>query len=165
MTPPVPVIRAARSDDLSALLALEERSFETDRLSKRALARAILSPSQAVLVVEAGDGILGSAIVGFRRGSMIARLTSIAIDPDATGRGLGLRLIRACEHAAFERGCDRLILEVRADNAPAIALYDKAGYSMFGRYADYYEDGEAAVRFEINLIGRLASGRQISSAR
>ena len=43
------------------------------------------------------------------------------------------------------------VLEVRADNPRAIALYEKNGYAMIGREEDWYEDGGDALRFEKKL--------------
>ena len=43
-------------------------------------------------------------------------------------------------------------LEVREDNAPAIALYQRLGYRQFGTYRDYYEDHGNALRFERRIL-------------
>jgi ribosomal-protein-alanine N-acetyltransferase len=77
-----------------------------------------------------------------------ARLYSIALDPAEHGRGLGRFLLGASERAAKARGASFMRLEVRTDNASAIALYEKNGYRFFGRIEDYYEDGGAALQFE-----------------
>ena len=45
-------------------------------------------------------------------------------------------------------GAERLRLEVRADNATAISLYERRGYVPIGRRDDYYEDGAPALRYE-----------------
>ena len=37
---------------------------------------------------------------------------------------------------------------MRADNARAIALYERSGYRLFGQVPGYYEDGAMALRFE-----------------
>ena len=60
----------------------------------------------------------------------------------------------ACERAALKRGCDRLRLEVREKNRPAIALYETLGYVRIGRYEDYYQDGASALRFEKQLTSQ-----------
>ncbi len=41
----------------------------------------------------------------------------------------------------------RLTLEVRYDNAHAIALYEKLGFRQFGEHEDYYADGATALRY------------------
>ena len=145
-------IRPAIVSDLDAVERLENTVFAGDRLSRRSLRYYIDAPTVRFLVLDEAQGLIGDAIVAFRRGSGIARLYSIAIDPAAAGRGLGRRLLAACEEAAGERKARALRLEVRSDNVAAIALYESAGYGRFGLYPDYYEDGAAAVRFEKSIV-------------
>lgn len=44
------------------------------------------------------------------------------------GQGLGNRLLQACIEKAWLKGITRIELEARADNAAAIALYEKLGF-------------------------------------
>lgn len=54
----------------------------------------------------------------------------IGVDPDAAGRGLGRALVVAgLEHLAA-RGLGTALLYVEADNAPALRLYDRLGFSL-----------------------------------
>jgi ribosomal protein S18 acetylase RimI-like enzyme len=119
----------------------------------RALYRRHRASPRAALLVAAAAGapLHGSALVFFRRGSTLARLYSIATAPAARGQGLGARLLAAAEQAAQARGCRALRLEVRVDNAAAIALYERAGFRRIGRYEGYYEDGADAWRYEKTL--------------
>jgi [ribosomal protein S18]-alanine N-acetyltransferase len=152
--PPDPRVRRARRSDLDELVALEARCFRGDRLSARQY-RAHLGSERAWLgVAERGGALVGSAMVLFRADSRAARLYSIAVDPAARGGGLGLALLRAGERAAGARGATEMRLEVRADNAAAIALYEREGYVRFGRRDGYYEDGADALRFRRRLRGR-----------
>lgn len=48
--------------------------------------------------------------------------------PGYRGRGLGERLLRACLTKAEEQGLTRIELQVRADNAAAIRLYERVGF-------------------------------------
>jgi ribosomal protein S18 acetylase RimI-like enzyme len=84
--------------------------------------------------------LLGYAIVRFRRATSVARLYSIAVAEGARGHGVGEQLLTAAEDEARRRGDLFMRLEVRADNAAAIALYHRLGYKAFGRHLDYYED-------------------------
>ena len=141
--------RAARLEDLDDLVRLEEEAFESDRLDRRALRHAIRSPTILALVIEgAGGSLAGYALVQLRRGSRIARLTSLAVAADAGRQGVGRRLMSAAEEGAAASGADVLRLEVRADNHAAIRLYETAAYRSLGTVPDYYEDGEAAARYE-----------------
>ncbi len=147
-------IRPAVAADVDALLRLEEAAFATDRLDRRAFRHAVVSPTILALAAgpEGGD-LAGYVLVQLRRGSRLARLTSVAVAPARAGRGLGRALLRGAEAAAREAGCDRLRLEVRADNEAARRLYQSAGYTRFAVVAAYYEDGEAAWRYERRLDG------------
>ena len=49
------------------------------------------------------------------------------------GRGLGGRLLVATLEDARRKGLTRVELEVRADNVPAIRLYEKVGFAHEGR--------------------------------
>ncbi|MGL4325678.1 MAG: GNAT family N-acetyltransferase [Beijerinckiaceae bacterium] len=144
-------VRAAALADLDAMMVLEKASFATDQLSRRAMRHAILSPAQMVLVAVQDQALAAACIIGFRAGSDKARLSSIAVVPDFTGRGVGRELLIAAEHHARQRGACAMRLEVRADNAAAIRMYERSGYAMFDRITDYYEDGSAALRLEKKL--------------
>jgi RimJ/RimL family protein N-acetyltransferase len=53
------------------------------------------------------------------------------------GRGVGAALLRATLDAALARGLTRIELTVRADNHPAIALYQRHGFELEGRMRGY----------------------------
>ena len=99
------MIRAAGIRDLDALVALEERCFSTDRISRRQFRHLLTRANARSLVVDDGDRLAGYVLVLFSRGTALARLYSIAVDGAARGRGLGRQLLAAAERAALERGC------------------------------------------------------------
>ena len=141
-------IRPATPADLDALLALERAAFTSDHLSRRQYRQHLHSPTAAVLAAVDTDGLLGKAVVFFRRNSDIARLYSIAVNVRARGRGVGEALLHAVEKASRARGCTRLRLEVRQDNTGAMRLYERLGYRRFAARAGFYEDGADAWRYE-----------------
>jgi ribosomal-protein-alanine N-acetyltransferase len=141
-------IRAGKLSDLDAILALEHAVFSTDRLSRRSLRAFILAPQRPLLVAIADRALAGYALVALRKRSTTARLYSIAVDPRSGRTGVGSALVGACERYAAAHGCDLLRLEVRWDNAPAIALYKRRGFRQFGQHEAYYADGARALRFE-----------------
>lgn len=144
-------IRPARPSDLDALVALEQASFDHDRVSRAQFRRHLASPSAVVLVAGGRGQVLGAALLFFRRGARTARLYSIAIARTARGRGLGAALLEACEREARRRGCSAMRLEVRTDNAPAIALYEKRGYLRIMRQPGFYENGMDAWKYRKDL--------------
>lgn len=141
-------IRRATPADLDALVALEQASFDHDRVSRAQFRRHIASPSAAVLVAVEPGQVLGAALLFFRRGARAARLYSIAIAHAARGQGLGARLLEAAEREARRRGCATMKLEVRTDNVAAMALYEKRGYWRGARITGFYENGMDAWRYE-----------------
>ena len=145
---PAPRVRAAGADDLDAIERIETSVFDGDQLSRRSIRRLLGVPTAATVVAEDRDGLAGYAMIGFRRTSRLGRVFSLAVLPDRARRGLGAALLAACETAAWQRGCTAVRLEVRADNAPAIRLYERTGYMCFGRLESYYEDGGTALRFQ-----------------
>lgn len=142
-------VRRAELSDLEDLVALEESSFATDRLSREQYRRHLDSETAQVLVASANHRrFLGTAVVFFRKGTKVARLYSIATHAEARGKGVGSALLEASEQLARRRGCTVLRLEVRTDNDTAIRLYERLGYDRIGRYARYYGDGSDAWRYE-----------------
>jgi ribosomal protein S18 acetylase RimI-like enzyme len=142
-------VRRAQPSDLDELVALEQASFDGDRLSRAQYRRHLDSDSALVLAaVAVPHRLLGAAVLFFRKGSAAARLYSIASDPAARGRGVGGALLDAAEAAARRHRRRLLRLEVRADNTAAIRLYERAGYRRGRHLAGYYEDGADGWRYE-----------------
>lgn len=84
-----------------------------------------------------------NSIVGFA-GMWIsfdeAHITTIGVDPDHRGQGLGELLLVAMFDEAFRRHLNWLTLEVRVSNESAQMLYRKYGFSEQGRRKRYYSD-------------------------
>ena len=144
-------IRPAEPRDLGQLAALERAAFETDRLSRRALRYSLRAATRRVVVVARGRRLLASAVVCVRRNSRHLRLYSLAVDEAARGLGLGSMLLGAVEQIGRGLGLLSVRLEVRIDNAPAMALYRRRAYVRFGQYAAFYEDGCDALRLHKKL--------------
>jgi ribosomal-protein-alanine acetyltransferase len=148
-------IRAAEVSDLDALVAIENRCFDNDRLSRRSFRHLLTRGRAATLVAEGGGSVVGYVLVLFSHGTLHARVYSLAVDPSARGQGLGRDLVLAAEDAAKDQDCSELRLEVRKDNDDAIGLYESLGYRRFGVLADYYEDHEDALRYRKSLAPQL----------
>ena len=145
------VIRPAEPDDLDTIFALECAAFVGDRLSRRALRRFLYASHRPLLTARASGAVVGYVLVALHARSKSARVYSLAVRGDCARRGVGRQLLLAAERYARAHGLSRLRLEVRYDNQPAIALYEKLGFRSFGRYPGYYADGAEALRFEKTL--------------
>ena len=74
-----------------------------------------------------------------------AEVQTIAVAPWQQRHGTGRALLNTLIAEAAKRGCSRMLLEVRADNAAAISLYESFGFAINGRRRDYYGAGYDAV--------------------
>lgn len=87
----------------------------------------------------AGEPILG--YVGLAVSEQTADVQTIAVRPQAQGRGLGGVLLDALIVEARARGCTEILLEVRADNTAARALYARREFGEIAVRRRYYADG------------------------
>jgi ribosomal protein S18 acetylase RimI-like enzyme/predicted double-glycine peptidase len=141
-------IRPVQLEDLDKLVDLENLCFQGDRISRRSFRHWIKTDRRVFWVAESDGKILAYALVMLLRGIKLARLYSLAVDPEARKMGLAKLLMNAVEEGSTQRGRIFMRLEVAADNHRAIEIYQKAGYRKFGTYEDYYEDHQNAIRMQ-----------------
>jgi len=158
-----PLIRSAIQDDIDQLIDIEQACFETDRLSRRSFQNFVRDGAHDLLVLVEGDKVLGYILNLYRASTNLARMYSIAIRPDAQGKGLAQYLLDAAEQSAIGRHCVFIRLEVNIHNTVAIKLYEKGRYRVIGRIKEYYEDGSDALRME-KRIHRQLDGVQVAQA-
>lgn len=156
---PRTLFRDARRSDVDALAAIEAACFAGDRLTRRSFARLTGADSAALRVALRDRKLAGYSLVLFRKGSGIARLYSIAVDPGERRAGLAAALLDDAVRLARRRGARTMRLEVRTDNAGAIRLYAGAGFTPIGRRPAYYADGADALLYELPLGGRRPAAR------
>ncbi|MCC7203756.1 MAG: GNAT family N-acetyltransferase [Phycisphaeraceae bacterium] len=68
----------------------------------------------------------------------LVNIHDLAVHADFRGRGIGRALLRAVEATARQRGCCKITLEVRHDNAVAMGLYRDEGYAEPGGDAHHF---------------------------
>ncbi|MDX2192368.1 MAG: ribosomal protein S18-alanine N-acetyltransferase [Gemmatimonadales bacterium] len=134
-------IRPARAADARAVAAIEARVF-ADPWSADSLAEAIAGPSTFVLVAEGVGHDVGTMLGYFVGRAMTdeGEVLNLAVPPEAEGRGIGSRLLARGLEALGRRGARTAYLEVRASNARAQQLYERAGFARVGRRRGYYRD-------------------------
>ncbi len=148
-------IRPATLEDLDAMVALENRCFDDDRISRRQFRHLLNKGHAALLVADQENAIVASLVVLFSRGTATARLYSIAVAPEARGKGIASKMVERAEAEAWREERAWMRLEIRKDNAASIALFESLGYRRFGSFADYYADHMDAWRYEKALDARL----------
>ena len=141
-------VREAGPGDLPAIDAIEAASFDRDRFTRRNLARMLKGGRTRFFLADEGAGYLALSL---RRGGRTGRIYSLAVRPDARGRGAASALIAAARKLALCEGLRALRLEVREGNLAARWLYEREGFCLRERRPAYYEDGEAALQLEALL--------------
>lgn len=132
-------MRDARPSDLDALVALENACYPPHQAYSREEYRYALSVAKSVNLVheEAGE-VVGFVGAFHHRTWRTGHVYTVNVHPSARGRGLGRRLMAACEARLAGLGMRRVLLEVNVENAAAIALYEACGYARLKRLPDYY---------------------------
>ena len=83
----------------------------------------------------------------------VAELQRIAVAGSHRRVGLASALLGEVRRLAHEGGAERLLLEVREDNAGALRFYAAHGFAEVGRRTRYYADGTTAVVLELPVTG------------
>jgi ribosomal protein S18 acetylase RimI-like enzyme len=86
-------------------------------------------------------------------------LISMWVRPEARGRGVGDRLMRAVEDDAVRAGATTLRLSVMPDNQQATALYLRSGFSDTGEVGDVRPDGITRERVLVKSLGPTSGAR------
>ena len=157
-------VRPAGADDVVAIAELERANLGADAWSAGLVAEGVIGalPTIRYLVAQV-ETEAGSTVAGYAAASIvadIAELQRIAVDPAHRRAGLASELLDAVVAEARTAGADRLLLEVREDNAGAIAFYGARDFVEVDRRHRYYRDGTTAVVMRRSLgRGCGASGQ------
>lgn len=142
------LLRDMTAADLDAVLRVE-REVHAHPWTRGNFSDALRSKYQCK-VFESDGNMLGYAVL------MLAvdesELLDIAIDAARQRQGWGQRLLDEMMVLARHFGMHRMVLEVRASNEAAIALYRKAGFRDIGLRRDYYQAENG--REDAILMGR-----------
>ncbi len=68
-----------------------------------------------------------------------ADITNVAVSPSHRQKGYGNALVASAIQKAKEKQIERIFLEVRVSNLPAIALYKKMGFENLGVRKNFYD--------------------------
>lgn len=93
-------------------------------------------PALFAMVAEQHGEPVGHAlcVLGFSSfyAAPVCNLHDLSVLSTARGQGVGRKLMQAVADGARRRGCAKVTLEVRADNAVGRALYDSEGFAVSG---------------------------------
>lgn len=136
------VIRPAESCDIDRIMSLEQGSI-AHPWDRKEIGNLISSGNKKCLVLQYEDSVV--SYVGAETVLDECNIGNIVTDKDYRGRGFASALMAALLDELAECGIAKVFLEVEYDNAPAIALYERAGFERYGQRRDYYGRGRDAV--------------------
>ena len=133
-------LRRWKFEDILRISELEKLCFPKEPWSYRLLAESFESDGfVGVLAEEDGEVIgYGSITLGYDT----ADIDNIAVAENFRRGGVGGARLEALVAAAKSSGKERVFLEVRVSNAPAMSLYLKHGFAGVYARQRYYTDGE-----------------------
>lgn len=146
-------LRPATLADVEEIAVAERALFPDEAWTLAQLAEEIGHPSRRYVVAVEGGGAPsrsadGRTLAAPRRDAALLGYAGIMLAGDVAdlhtigtrreGEGIGRALLAWCEQQARAGGAERMLLEVREDNARARAVYAAAGYREIGRRRGYY---------------------------
>lgn len=147
-------IDAMTAADLDAALAIDLAAFRPSELDapeddprgvrEKQLTEELARPWARLRVARVDRGI----VVGYALFWHVAdevHLLNVAVAPPERRRGVGRALMRDLLDYARRHAVARVLLEVRASNRAAIALYESLAFERVRVRKGYYADGEDAV--------------------
>lgn len=140
-------VRKATLDDLDDIMALERATFPSDAWSRELMASELVAGHTHYVVMHAGDELVAYGGVSSPEGIELADIQTLAVASTRRRSGLGTALLLTLLDAARDRGAREVLLEVRADNPAAQALYAQHGFEAIAVRPRYYQpdDVDAVV--------------------
>jgi ribosomal-protein-alanine N-acetyltransferase len=143
------VISPASWRDWRSVMAFERLCFGADAWTTLDVAAALTLPSTVRLKAEFENQMIGLVVGNLRQMQQVAWIATIGVHPQYRRRGLGRRLLRACEEAM---GMPCIKLTLRISNQAALSLYRQEGYRQINTWPSYYANGEDALVMEKLLV-------------
>ena len=121
-----------------AQIAQLEKTCFSDPWSERSIASELDNNLAFWLVAVEGETVAG--YIGSQTVMEETDMMNVAVHPDFRRQGIAEALVNGLVEHLKAMGSRCLTLEVRASNAPAIALYEKLGFTEIGRRKNYYRN-------------------------
>lgn len=138
-------IRPMTSADIDQVLMIEQDSFSHPWRGEHFL-NELSSPHSFPAVALLNGHICGYiCLMSLFEESQIL---DIAVVRKQRGKGVATLLLKHAVAVATEHKAEVMLLEVRASNMDAIKLYQRFGFFITGKRANYYENSEDALLME-----------------
>lgn len=147
---------------ITQIAALEADLFGRGAWSEESVRQEFHAPARVYLMdVEDGGGVDSENPVirgyaGYWYDGDDAEIMTIGVGKPFQRRGIAASLLESLIDSARRQGARRMLLEVRVDNTPALALYERFGFTRMGLRKRYYQpEGIDAYTMSLDLEPRI----------
>ncbi len=131
-------VREMKAEDIDDAYNLEKNNLGREAWTKKQLLDALTRDDTIYLVAEKAGRIIG--LCGVQNISGDGEITNVSVSPDTRREGVAYKMLRQLLERGNGIGITDYTLEVRAGNAPAIALYERLGFKSEGKRPGFYEE-------------------------
>lgn len=132
-------IRLSVASDAAALAAIEQTQPRAAGWGEKGFASELTQACSYIWGLETEGQLVG--FVAVRAVADSAEILNVAVHAHYTGQGFGSNLLKQVLQELASQGVQQVSLEVAQDNAPALALYTKAGFVRCSVRKDFYAPG------------------------
>lgn len=156
-----------RETVIQAMVRLEREVWGKRAWSEHAIREELDAPARTYLLavdMDAADNDDSNnidadniiAYAGYWYDGDDAEVMNIDVTTTRQNQGVGRTLFNHMIANAREQGAKRMLLEVSVENAPALALYQKLGFTRMGLRKRYYQpEGIDAYTMSLDLSPRI----------
>jgi len=132
-----------RQQALQTVANIEALVQPHDAWTEQTLAEMLAQDSTHILIVyKQEDKADNNKVIGYCLYQVIfeqAEILRIGTHPDYQRQGIASQLFDTLNNKLINNKVESLLLEVRADNAPAIALYEQQAFAVIHTRKNYYQ--------------------------
>ena len=143
------IIREFLPSDVDAVFEVEQRCFSEEKRSLNLLLSSVNSSNFiGFILVENG------AIGGFITANYCldeSDILTVAVEEKHRRKGYGVALLNALKDGLKSLGVNKIFLEVKSTNTPAISLYTKFGFAKISVRKNYYGNNLDALIYCLEI--------------
>ena len=136
-------------EDAPAIAEMEEKYFGQPWKAENII-KYLDAGSMIFICAKAGEKLIAYSAVLVTLDE--ADLVSIAVEKDYRNMGIARELLDISYGLAAEQGVEKLHLEVRESNGPAISLYESEGFLQDGRRKGFYSNPREDALLYIKIL-------------
>ena len=154
----VDITAVSRDLAVRSIAQLEGELFGRGAWNANMVREELDAPARTYLLDVLGEAeqAVGRGYAGFWYDGEDAELMTIGVGKAYQRQGIAAALLQVLVDEAKRQGASRMLLEVRVDNDPALALYQRFGFERMGLRKRYYQpEGIDAYTMSLDLKPRV----------